>query len=338
MLPLLIPRPVDERSNAMMISRTLCSLLMILFPLAAVAAPLPTPVTVIVAVVNDDIITSWEVSQAMQPVVKEAEKKAPLTDAARNELRSNVIKGLIDKKLAEQKIKELNIKVSDEELRQSIEDVKKQNNLTQEALVAALAAQGLTYEQYKNQLRDQLERLRLVSQEVKSKIQVSEQEMMDYYWANKSLFAEDESFRARHIFIKIPKNATDKELDAINARVETIWKETQGSADFAVVAGKYSEDATAKDGGNLGLFKKGDMQGEFVQLLDRLKPGEVSGIIRTPSGFHIVKLEERIPGRVKTFEEVKPEIEDRLYKKKSEERFNQWLVELKKEATIEIRP
>ena len=80
------------------------------------------------------------------------------------------------------------------------------------------------------------------------------------------------------------------------------------------------------------------MQGEFVQLLDRLKPGEVSGIIRTPSGFHIVKLEQRIPGRVKTFEEVKPEIEDRLYKKKSEERFNQWLVELKKEATIEIRP
>ena len=208
---------------------------MTLFPLSATAAPLPTPVTGIVAIVNDDIITSWEVSQAMQPVIKEAEKKEPLTDAARNELRSNVIKGLIDKKLAEQKIKELNIKVSDEDLRQSIEDVKKQNNLTQEALVAALASQGLTYEQYKSQLRDQLERLRLVSQEVKSKIQVSEQEMMDYYWANKSLFTEDESFRARHIFIKIPKNATDKELDAINARVETIWKETQGPADFAVV-------------------------------------------------------------------------------------------------------
>jgi peptidyl-prolyl cis-trans isomerase SurA len=321
-----------------MISRTLCFLLMTLFPLSATAAPLPTPVTGIVAIVNDDIITSWEVSQAMQPVIKEAEKKEPLTDAARNELRSNVIKGLIDKKLAEQKIKELNIKVSDEDLRQSIEDVKKQNNLTQEALVAALASQGLTYEQYKSQLRDQLERLRLVSQEVKSKIQVSEQEMMDYYWANKSLFTEDESFRARHIFIKIPKNATDKELDAINARVETIWKEAQGPADFAVVAGKYTEDATAKDGGSLGVFKKGDMQGEFVQLLDRLQPGEVSGIIRTPSGFHIVKLEQRIPGRIKTFEEVKPEIEDRLYKKKSEERFNQWLIELKKEATIEIRP
>ena len=303
-----------------------CALIMILLPFSGVSAPLPVPVTSIVAVVNDDIITSWEVNQAMQPLVREAEKKAPLTDAARRELRANVIAGLIDKKLAEQKIKELNIKVTDDELRQSIEDVKKQNNLTQEALVAALAAQGLTYEQYRSQLRDQLERLRLVSQEVKSKIQVSEQEMMDYYWANKSLFTEDESFRARHIFIKIPKNATDEQLNALNARVEAIWKETQGPADFAALAGKYTEDATAKDGGSLGVFKKGDMQGEFVQLLDRLKPGEVSGIIRTPSGFHIVKLEERIPGRVKSFEEVKSEIEDRLYKKKSEERFNQWLV------------
>jgi peptidyl-prolyl cis-trans isomerase SurA len=295
-------------------------------------------VTSIVAVVNDDIITSWEVNQALQPLIRDAEKKAPLTDADRRELRANVITGLIDKKLAEQKIKELNIKVSDDELRQSIEDVKKQNKLTQEALVAALASQGLTFEQYKSQLRDQLERLRLVSQEVKSKIQVGDLELREYYEANKSLFTEDESYRARHIFIKMPKDATTAQLDALNARVETIWKETQGPADFAVLAGTYTEDATAKDGGSLGVFKKGDMQGEFVQLLERLKPGEVSGIIRTPSGFHIVKLEERIPGRVKSFEEVKPEIEERLYKKKSDERFNQWLAEMKKEATVEIRP
>ena len=309
-----------------------------LLPLSGYSASIPVPVTSIVAVVNDDIITSWEVNQAMQPIVRESEKKAPLTDAARRELRANVITGLIDKKLAEQKVKELNIKVSDDELRQSIEDVKKQNKLTQEALVAALATQGLTYEQYKSQLREQLERLRLVSQEVKSKIQVGDQEMREYYEANKSLYTEDESFRARHIFIVIPKNTTDAQLDALSAKADAIWKETQGTADFAVLAGKYTEDATAKDGGSLGVFKKGDMQGEFVLLLDRLKPGEVSGVIKTPSGFHIVKLEERIPGRVKSFDEVKPDIEERLYKKKSDERFTQWLAEMKKEATIEIRP
>ena len=311
---------------------------LLLFPVSGLPAALPLPITGIVAVVNDDIITSWELNQALQPVVREAEKKGTLSPAARNELRSSVITGLIDKKLAEQKIKELNIKVSDDELRQSIEDVKKQNKLTQEALVAALAGQGLTFEQYRSQMRDQLERLRLVSQEVKSKIQVGELEMHDYYEANKSLFKEDETFRARHIFINIPKETTDQQLDLLTARVDAIWKECQGPSDFALLAGKYTEDATAKDGGNLGLFKKGDMQGEFVLLLERLKPGEVSGVIKTPSGFHIVKLEERIPGRVKSFEEVKPEIEERLYKKKSEERFNQWLAEMKKEATIEIRP
>ena len=336
--PFHISRSRQESLYAMKISLTVCALVLILLPFSGFSAPIPVPVTSIVAVVNDDIITSWEVNQAMQPLIREAEKKAPLSDEARRELRANVIAMLIDKKLAEQKIKELNIKVTDDELRQSIEDVKKQNKLTQEALVAALAAQGITYEQYRSQLRDQLERLRLVSQEVKSKIQVSEQEMMDYYWANKSLFTEDESFRARHIFIKIPKNATDEQLNALNAKVEAIWKETQGPADFAALAGKYTEDATAKDGGSLGVFKKGDMQGEFVLVLEQLNPGEVSGVIKTPSGFHIVKLEERIPGRVKSFEEVKSDIEERLYKKKSDERFNQWLAEMKMEATIEIRP
>jgi peptidyl-prolyl cis-trans isomerase SurA len=322
----------------MKISLGACALMMTLLPFSVAAATLPVPLTSIVAVVNDDIITSLEVEQALKPLLRDAEKKAPLSDGARRELRTTVVTGLIDKKLAEQKIKELNIKVSDDELRQSIEDVKKQNNLTQESLMLALAGQGLTYEQYKSQMRDQLERLRLVSQEVKAKIQVGDQELRDYYEANRSLFAEEESFRARHIFIKIPKEATPSQLDALAARVEAIRKETQGPVDFAAMAARYTEDATGKDGGSLGVFKKGDMQGEFVQLLERLKPGEVSGIIKTPSGYHIIKLEERIPGRAKSFDEVKPDIEERLYKKKSEERFKQWLAEMKKEATIEIRP
>ena len=322
----------------MKISLQACILLLALLPFTAVAEPFSVSVTRIVAVVNDDIITSWEVDQALQPLLREAEKKGPLSDAARRELRTGVLTGLIDKKLAEQKIRELNIRVSDDELRQSIEDVKKQNRLTQEALVAALAAQGLTYDQYRNQLREQLERLRLVSQEVKAKIQVGDQEMRDYYEANRSLFTEEESFRARHIFIKIPPKATEKELVALAARVEAIRKEALGAADFAALAGRYTEDATAKDGGSLGLFRKSDMQGEFVQVLERMKPGEVSRVIRTPAGFHIVKLEELIPGKVKPFDEVKFDVEERLYKKKSDERFNQWLREMKKDATIEIRP
>ena len=321
----------------MKISLGACALYVILLPFSSHAASLPVPLTSIVAIVNDDIITSLEVDEALKPLVREAEKKAPLPSSARNELRKNVVTGLIDKKLAEQKIKELNIKVSDDELRQAIDDVRKQNNLTQEALLLALAGQGLTFEQYKNQMRDQLERLRLVSQEVRAKIQVGDQELRDYYYANGSLFTEEESYRARHIFIKTPTNPSPGELDATAARVEKIRKETQGSTDFALLAGKYSEDATAKEGGSLGVFKKGDMHGAFVQLLERLKPGEVSGVIKTPAGFHIIKLEERIPGRAKPFDSVKTEIEEKLYKKKSDERFNQWLGEMKKEATIEIR-
>ena len=322
----------------MNISLGACALMMILLPFSATAVASPVTLTSIVAVVNDDVITSWEVDQALKLLIREAGKKAPLSDAARRELRANVITGLIDKKLAEQKIKELNIRISDDELRQSIEDVKKQNHLSQDGLMMALAGQGMTYEQYKSQMRDQLERLRLVSQEVKAKIQIGDQELRDFYETNKSLYTGEESFRARHIFLKIPKNATKTELEALTVKMEVIRREARvPAADFAALASRYTEDATAKDGGSLGVFKKGDMQGEFAQLLDRLQPGEVSGVVKTATGFHIIKLEERIPGLAKPFEEVKADIEERLYKKKSDERFGQWLAEMKKDATIEIR-
>src|SRR6185369_16641047 len=138
-------------------------------------------INAIAAIVNDDIITLYDVNREAQLAIREAEKKSALDDAARSQIRSTVLDRLVDKKLVEQKIKELNIKVSEEEIRQAIEDVKKQNNMTQEALVSALANQGLSFDQYRVQLQEQLEKLKLVSMEVRSKIQVGESEMNDYY-------------------------------------------------------------------------------------------------------------------------------------------------------------
>ena len=103
-------------------------------------------VNAIAAIVNDEIVTLYEVDRESQPVIREAEKKATLDNAARSQIRRTVLERLVEKKLVDQKIKEMNIKVSDEEIRQSIDDVKKQNNMaTQDALVSALASQGLTF-------------------------------------------------------------------------------------------------------------------------------------------------------------------------------------------------
>jgi len=245
---------------------------------------------------------------------------------------------MIDRKLVKQKIKSLNIVVSDEEINQAIEDIKRQNKLSQEALVSALLAQGLTLDQYKAQMKEQLERLRLMSQEVKSKIQVNERETREYYDTNRTLYTEEPTYRARHIFLKVDKKASNDEIKKIMSKAADVVAEAKSNSDFAALARKYSDEAgAAKEGGDLGTFKKGDMLPEIESAIITMKPGEISELVTTPAGFHIIKLEDKSPEKLKPFDTVKASIEEILYRKKSEERFKQWAEELRKGAAVEIK-
>jgi len=290
----------------------------------------------IAAVVNGEIITTYDVDKETTVIGKDpAGKSSPLTDTP--QLRTAALNQLIDKKLIDLKIRDLGIKVSDEEVRQAIDDVKKQNNLSQEALVSALASQGLTFEQYRYQLREQIERLRLISQEVRAKIQVSESEMKEYYESNRKRFS-DEMFQARHIFFALNDKTQEADVKRIMATAMSVLQEVRNGSDFGELAKKYSDDtSTAKDGGELGTFKKGDMLHDIENTLETMKPGEISNLVETKAGLHIIQLEKKTETNTKTFSEVKQEIEEILYKKKSEERFNQWASELKKNASIDIR-
>ena len=313
-----------------------------LFCLLMLALPASVPAETIdgiAAIVNEEIITIYELNREYALISKEIEKReGPLSAEAVKKLRNEVLNSLIDRKLARERIRELNIVISEEEIRQSIEDIKKQNNLSQEALVSALLAQGTTFDQYKAQMKEQLERLRLMSQEVKSKIQVSDREMREYYDGNKALFSELPSYRARHIFLKVPKDASNAAIKKIMEKALTVIAEAKSGADFAGLAKKYSDEpGAATDGGDLGTFKKGDMLPEIESAVITMNPGEVSDIVTTPSGFHIIKLEEKSAALAKPFETVKGTIEETLYRKKSEERFKQWAEELRKGAVVEIK-
>jgi peptidyl-prolyl cis-trans isomerase SurA len=296
-------------------------------------------VNTIAAIVNDEVITLYDVNLEAQPVIREAEKKTPLTNETRSQIRRTALERLIEKKLVDQKIRELGIKVTDEEIRQAIDDVKKQNNMaSQDVLVSALAGQGLTYEQYRSQLKEQIEKLKLVSMEVRAKIQVGESEMREYYEANRAKYSEDESFRARHIFFRTNEKAPAEDIKRTMNTALMVLAEAKSGKDFAELAKSYSEDPAArKDGGALGTFKKGDMMPELESAILAMKPGEVSELVYTTSGFHIVKLEERNSGKMKPFESVKAEIEETLYRKKSEDRFNLWAKELRTKASIEMK-
>ena len=289
----------------------------------------------IAAVVNEEVITNFELDKEYQLMQKEQEKLPP---AEKMGLRSAALNRLVEKKLIDQKIRELDIKVLDDEVKAAIDDVKKQNNMNQEALVQALAGQGLSFEQYRVQLKEQLERLRLMSQEVRSKIQVGEQEVHDYYDANRAKFGAVEQFRARHIFFKVDKKGGAAELARVEALASGVLKEVRAGKDFAEMAKAHSDDpAAAKDGGDLGTFKKADMLPEIGDSVAAMKPGEVSELVLSQAGLHIIKLEERSMSSGKPFSEVKNDIEELLYKRKADERFAQWVKDLRASVPVEIR-
>lgn len=302
--------------------------------------PVGKIVNAIAAVVNDETVSLFEVQREAQPFIREAEKKAPLDSAALTQIRRAALDRMVEKRLVEQKIRELNIKVSEEEIRQAIDDIKRQNNIpSQDALVAALASQGLSFDQYRTQLQEQIEKLKLVSMEVRSKVQVGETEMREYYDANRSKYTEDEAFHARHIFFKISEKAQSDEIKRAMTTALAVLADARSGKDFAELAKTYSEDPAArKDGGDLGTFKKNDMLPELVQAILPMKAGEVSELVYTPAGFHIIKLEERISGKLRPFEGLKAEIEEAIYRKKSEDRFSQWAKELRSKASVDIRP
>jgi peptidyl-prolyl cis-trans isomerase SurA len=292
----------------------------------------------IAAVVNEELITLRELDREYAVVLKEQEKRGPVSPDVAARLKRDLLAAMIDKKLIKQKIKELNIVISEEEVRQSIEDIKRQNKMSQEALAAALLAQGISFDQYRAQMKEELERIRLMSQEVKSKIQVGEREIREYYDANSAAFSEEPTYRARHIFLKVDKKASNDEIKKIMAKAADVMAEAKNNSDFAALATKYSDDpGAAKDGGDLGTFKKGDMLPEIESAVITMMPGEVSELVTTPAGFHIIKLEEKSAGKLKPFETVKAAINDLLYRKKSEERFKQWAEELRKGAAIDIK-
>ncbi len=301
------------------------------------AALFAEQVSGIAALVNDEPITTHDVEKEKATLLKNLEGNAHLDAAAREQLQKVALDSLVNKKLIEQKAKELNVKIADEEVRQAIEDVKKSNNITQDNLVAALAARGISFDEYKAQLKEQLERVRLIGMEVRSKIQVSEKELREYYDAHADSFQVDEAYRARQIFFKLLPTAAEEEKRRVTAKAAKVLQDAKKGADFAELARKNSEDQSAKEGGDLGFLKKGELLPEFENVLVKMKPGEVSGLIRTAAGLHIIKLEEYRQGKQRTFETAKPEIEDLLFKKKSEERFTQWLDDLRKGAAIEIR-
>ena len=274
----------------------------------------------IVAIVNDEVITLSELKQAMIYLTK--------TSNPPSEVKRRVLEEIINVRLTVQQAKKLGLQVKDGEVERAIRNIIAQNGITLKKLKEDLIREGSSYEDYKDWIKTQLLKSKLIGLQVQSKVTVTDEEIKKYYQAHIDEYKGYTEYRLRHILLPFTSAYEDKKQEILRLLKEGI--------SFSELAQKYSQAPTAKDGGDLGWIKARDLTPEIRNIVTLLQPGEISPWIKTHSGFQLIQLEKRREVPAKTFSEVKEEIYRLFYQQKMEERYQQWLTQLREKAYIKI--
>jgi parvulin-like peptidyl-prolyl isomerase len=292
----------------------------------------------VVAVVNQEMITLSEVEKWINPLKEEIVTEDRLEKQERTQaLSRQVLERLIEEKLIDQEVKKSGVKVTGKEIDAAVEEVKRRNSATQEDLEKALTVEGLTLETYKKQIEKGMQRQRLISWSVKVEAKPGEKELREFYQKNIGRYRTNETYRPGQILFVIPKEATPEEIREIRKKCEKVLERIKKGDDFGEMAILYSEDTSNKDHGDLGYFKKGELIPVFEREALRLKVGEVSGIVRTEFGFHIIKLLDRKGMDPLPFDQVIERVRVDYHEGEMEKAFKQYLSTLKEKSVIEIK-
>jgi peptidyl-prolyl cis-trans isomerase SurA len=279
----------------------------------------------VVAVVNNEVITLSDLQR------EEALKKR---DTVRDDRL--VLEDMIDRKLQMAAAKREGVDVTDKELDDAVADIMKRNNMDMMQFSVALAKEGLTFEQYKAELREQITLSRLFNKYVRSGVNVDEAEARAFYQNNPKTFSLPEEIRVRRIFLAVPEQAMPDQAAAIKEKAQSVYARVQKGEDFIHLVREASQGETTSQDGDLGFMQREDALPEIVEAARALKPGESSSPFRCAGGYNIIKLEEvRTP--VKPFEKVKDEIMKTLYEQKLENTYRSWLQALRGDSHIENR-
>ena len=248
----------------------------------------------IAAIVNEGLVLKSELDAQMDSVTKRLqEQKVELP--SQSVLKQQVLDRLIVQEIQAQHAKRVGLTVSDEQLNSALQEIAGRNKIPFDQLPSALETQGVDYKQYREAMRKELTLSTLRQRDVIAHINVSPHELDQFLTRQQTTAANDE-FNVSHILLSLPAAATPQQLDEIAHKAQDLASRAGKGEDFGQLAIANSNSQTALDGGSLG-WRKGSQLPEFIlQLVTKLKPGEVSDPVRTPSGFHIVKLNERRGG------------------------------------------
>jgi peptidyl-prolyl cis-trans isomerase SurA len=242
----------------------------------------------IVAIVNKEVITQFELEERIARVQKELQRRGtPVVD--RSELEHQVLDRLIVEKVQLQLARETGMRVEDLELDRTVNRIAENNKLSLSEFRQRLESDAIPYDKFREDLRNEILLTRLREREVTSKLTVSEGEI-DNLLQEQNDKETGTEYNLAHVLVRVPEQATPAQLDARRARAEEVVKRLKDGSDFAQVAATYSDAPDALQGGVIGWRSQQRLPELFVNALDKLKPGDVSGVLRSPAGFHVVKL------------------------------------------------
>ena len=257
----------------------------------------------IIAVVNDDIITRHELDERYDRAVQQLEsRKTPLPP--HDVLEKQILERMINDRIQLQFAEQTGIRVDAPMLDRAIDRIAAQNHMSLVQFQDAVAKEGIPFNKFRDDIRDEIILTRLREREVDNKINVTEAEV-DAYLNEQAKQGTDDEYNTAHILINIPENATSAQIAAAHAKAQEALDKIRSGADFAQISASYSNAPNALEGGAMGWRSLAQIPALFSQVLIGLKPGETSDILRSNSGFHIIKLiDKRSPDKTTIIEQT----------------------------------
>ena len=287
------------------------------------------------AEINGVVITreqfDKEMNIHMDRVLKQGRQ---ISEIQKAELKKEILEGLIERELLYQESQKAGIKVDDKMVEDQLAAIKKRFPSEAEFKIA-LGKMGLTEHEVKAQIERGLAIRQLIEQQISSKIVITDVETKAYYDGNPQMFKQPEQVKASHILIKVDPGATEAQKTEARKKIEAVQQKIKNGGDFAELAKEYSEGPSNTRGGDLGFFRRGQMVKPFDDAVFKMKTNEVSGIVETRFGYHIIKVYDKKPEETLAYADVKDKLNQRMKQEKVEKDAGLYINQLKKDANIE---
>ncbi len=288
----------------------------------------------IIAVVNDDIITltDFKIAESRLRFMLSQRYRGEELEEKFEKARANLLDQLISEILLLQEAKKKDLNV-EEEVKLFIENFKKENNIdSDDELRKEMAREGINFDAWRKEIEKQFLQQKIIMLEVDYKISLTDTELVNYYKQHKEEFTQPAEVRLKGIYLS-KDNKNNQELKKIS---QEILKKLNQGVDFSILASQYSEGPEREKNGELGFFKKGELNKLFEDVVFKLNPGEVTPWLKTEQGWYLFKVVEKKEAKISPFEEVKEKIREKIFMQKKQEKIKEFLTKLRENSYIKI--